>query len=137
MKKKTTSKIIAVLVAVFIFLIMPAQAFAADHTHNFLPYGYIYMYSQLDSTQHNKVTYQHLKCSCGAMAMGDFVSQKAESHVFGGEYYNGNNYHSSPMHYAQYQKDCAPCGYASMRLASYRCPGPPCIEPASIPLQID
>lgn len=141
MCKKVTARVLAILLIVLLVAAIPAQALAAGasepqaHTHTLKFLRYSYNYLSNGSSGHIVRTYICQYCTgCGAVFEGTTpVSTRNEQHSYGNRYYNGNNYHSGTLHYAQYEKDCTACKYAYTEWESYKCPGNGhCITPASV-----
>lgn len=134
-------KLATVTLAVLIFTVIPAGAFAAErqeaetaaHTHNYVYRSTSYGYSPNNDATHIKMTFPGYQCSvCGDTKV---VGEKTEiqSHTMGTSHYSGANYHSGNLHYVNYTSNCIQCGHAKAEWKSYKCPGNGnCILPQSV-----
>lgn len=134
-------KFATVTLAVLIFTVIPAGAFAAErqeaetaaHTHNYVYQGTVYAYISNDDATHIRKISKGYQCSvCGDVKKTDETADK-QNHNMGASHYTGANYHSGGLHHAQYASSCIQCGHVNYNWIDYQCPGNGnCITPASV-----
>lgn len=83
-----------------------------------------------DHNEHEKITYDIYKCSCGDSIRT--VSHSTNlSHVFTSYSYTGYNYHSGTKHTFEYARYCSYCSHRDSYTSTVSSSGPPCVIPYS------